>query len=135
MSGTVYAPGSAVARDANLAFSAAQTLPNNTNADSTNKIDLNGANAVFGGRPLLVDIDLPAHTVASAKTVTISVLECDTESGTYSQVCQFSWVATEALPANKKIGLFNPKRWLKINYATTDDLSAKKVTAYLTKIA
>jgi len=132
---SVYAPGTAVARDANLAFSVAQALPNNTNADSTNKIDLGGANSAWGGRPLFVDVDMPVHTVASTKTVTVTILESDTTGGTYNQIAVRTWVATDAIGGNFKIGLINPKRWLKINYATTDDLSSKTVTAYLTKIS
>lgn len=130
-----YAPGTAHMRDADLAFSVAQAGPNNTNADSTNKIDLGGPNPIYSGRPVMVDITMPTHTVTSAKVVIISVLECATESGSYTEVCAFNWAAGEAFPAKKMIGLINPKRWLKINYSTTDNLAGVTFTAYLTQFA
>lgn len=128
-----YKPGAMLIRDDDLAFAKAQALPNNTTGDSTNKIDLGGDGVVYSARPLVLDIDLPTVTIAGGKYFDIILEECDTESGSYTEYARIHFAAAEAVAGRKFLGLFNPKRWLKLTYDTTDNLSAKAITAYLSK--
>lgn len=113
-----------------LLFSDAQALPNNTNADSTNIIDLRGTN-FYGNTPVWVAVDLPSHALAGGKYLDVIVKSCSTVGGTYTEVCRRHWAETENIEGRWFFGLVNPARYVKINYETTDDLSAHTVTAQI----
>lgn len=119
-------------QDSGLILSDAQAMPNNTNADSTNIIDLDGSN-VFGV-PVGLFIDLPSKVIASTKVLDITVLECDTSGGTFTEIkgLKFSWVAADNIQGNYAVGILkNSKRYIKLNYSTTDNLSAIAVSAWI----
>jgi hypothetical protein len=117
-------------KDKDLMFSENQALPNNTSADSTNKLDLRGSN-MFGRVPVILFVDLPTHTIAAEKSLDVEVMTCDTESGTYAEYCRLHFKAGEAIGGRKAVGLINPKSWVKLTYETTDDLDALTVTAFI----
>lgn len=121
-----------IIQDSKLLFSNAAALPNNTNADSTNIIDLRGTQ--YFGVPMRVVVDLSEHTIASTKTFDIKVLECDTVGGTYAEIVRKHFIADDEITGRHLIGIAKSKRFLKLNYETTDNLSGETVTAFLSPL-
>lgn len=115
----------------NLLLSSAQALPNNTNADSTNVIDMRGK-GLLGNTPVFLYVDLSAHTIAGGKIFAIKIMHCDTVDGSYAEIFRKHFVATDTIGGRWLFALAFPERFVKINYETTDNLSAKTVTAFLT---
>lgn len=118
--------------DTALRLSNAQALPNNNNADSTNVIDTGGTD--YHGIPVWLVVDVGTHTTAGGTYFYIKVLTCDTVDGTYEEICRKYFGAAEAIGGRHIIGLATTKRFFKLNYVTTDDLSAHTATAYLKPI-
>ena len=102
-----------------------QTLPVSTNADSDETIDLLAGDGVYQNA-LMVLIDL---AFTNGSSVTIKILQSENNS---------DWEAdyiTYELPADTyakriAIGLINPKRYIKLNYVTQENLTAT-ITAQL----
>lgn len=112
--------------DYGLFLSSAQALPVSTNADSTNTIDLLANDGVYvrTALALLVDLDF-----TNGNTVTIKVLQSEDDS-----TWETNYI-TYIIPAGTQaeriaIGLINPKRYIKTNYVTTENLSST-ITAQL----
>ena len=110
-----------------LTLSDAQALPNTTNADSTNIIDIGGG-GVMGLTPVFVRIRMPAITLTGI--LTIKVMSCDTADGTYAEYCR------KVLPAAAytgeeiyALGLINPEQYVKLNYVSLENLSSATISA------
>jgi len=126
--------------DQKLILSSAQNLPSTTNADSTNVVDYGGNSGGLAKIVVKANTDI---TIANGKalTITASYGSTSTPIDTLDKVL-FTKIAAVAAGFSYAAGdtiveeiipdsLPDNYRFLKLNYATTDDQSAEKVDAYV----
>ena len=105
-------------------FSDAQALPNNTNVDSTNTLDLLASDGVTQ-KTRFIFMDLNFTNTAD---VTIKVLQSE-DDATWEDEYMTLTIPAGTWAQRSAIGLVNPKRYIKLNYVTTEDLSGSSITA------
>ena len=126
--------------DANLILSEAQTLPNNTSADSTNSVKFIGSktglmqiNVVAATAISIADtkqlkIVAAYGTTSSPTTSLYDVIYDRTASGSAVTFAQGDLIASYTIPQDKA-GTYN---YVKLTYTTTADESSEKVDAFIT---
>jgi hypothetical protein len=110
--------------DFGMLFSDAQALPNNTNADSTNTLDLL-SNDSARQKALFIFIDL---AFTNSNTVTVKVLQSEDDSTWETEYITLT-VPAGTWAQRNCIGLIAPKRYIKLNYVDTEDLHTSTITA------
>ncbi|MEA3227209.1 MAG: hypothetical protein U9Q07_14765 [Planctomycetota bacterium] len=115
-----------------LFFSDAQALPNNTNADSTNTLNLLAANIQNWEAAVAILVDL-AFTVGGGKTFTIKVLQSADNSNWDTDFIEY-YLPAGAHAKRIAIGLINPKQYVKLNFVDEEDLSSSTITAQLAAV-
>ena len=118
-----------VPKDNSLIFSDAQALPNATNVDSTNRLDLKSAN-VYGKVPVFIMVDCPVRTYVSAFTINV-YQSADDSTYVLTHTINVPAAALAAADKRKVIGLASCLRYVKLNYSTAENLSATAATAWL----
>jgi hypothetical protein len=116
-------------RDVNLTLCKGIALPNNTNKDSS-VVDI-GAGGFASNVPLAIVIDLPVYSITATKAATIKVLQSSDGGSTWVEAFRKVFAAGDAIGDRWVFGLLDVRAQIKLNYDTTDDLSALTATAYL----
>jgi hypothetical protein len=113
-----------IQRAYNEYYASGQTVPQNTNADGDDGPRQNSG--AMGG----ISITAVAKTdvaIADTKTLTITVLDCDSETGSYveiGKICVLLSSGATTYEAGTVLGQFilppSARSWTKINIATDD---------------